>query len=372
MCLQFIPIGKIERAECSFLLEVDQNAQSMLVHRYCLRNDVHGLSAAFYSRPCADGREIAEVIKIIEDLEALFVHARSEQIGRKTGTAADHLQELDLGSHLLEEHQIDHVRNINTGVHHINADGDLRHTAAHLELFDQCQVALYMAVDQLAEIHAKLGIDLLEALNDFDCFDMAGCKNDGLAQRIAAVNLQTVLHQIAQHGINSAEVEDISTNMLSFDLCAGEVDVFFIRISKAVLKGLLFFFSQIIIFDAAAHLIRGLIQYGEAHKIFILNGFFQFIGKVGLAVLQLEGIISALVFLAARGRSQADHQRIEIVEQRAIFFKDGAVRFIDDDQIESAHAKLAGIVIDQIDHGLIGRKDDACVGVPVKAAAGIQ
>ena len=63
----------------------------MLIHLYRLRNNVHGLSAAFYSRPSAGGGEITEVVKITEDLEALLVHARAEQIERKTGTAADHL-----------------------------------------------------------------------------------------------------------------------------------------------------------------------------------------------------------------------------------------------------------------------------------------
>ena len=201
---------------------------------------------------------------------------------------------------------------------------------------------------------------------------MARSKDDGLAQRICAIYLQAILHQIAQHGVDGTEVDDVSANMSAFNLCTGEVDVFFISIGKTVLKGLLFFFSQIIVEDAAAHLIRGLVQHGEANKILIVNGFFQFIGKVRLAVLQLEGIVGALVFLAARGRSQTDHQRIEIVEQRAVFLEDGAVRFIDDDQIKSAHTEFTGIVIDQIDHGLIGRKDNTCVGVPVKTAAGIQ
>ena len=160
--------------------------------------------------------------------------------------------------------------------------------------------------------------------------------------------------------------------MTRFNLRSFEVDLFFLHLCKAILPGSLFFLGQIVVADAATHLVCGLVQHRKAHQIFIFNRLFQFVGKVRLAVLQLEGIVSALVFFAAWSCSQTDHQRIEIIEQCTVLLEDRAVRFVDDNQIKTTNAEFPGIIVHQIDHRLVGGEDHAGVDVAVQAAAGIQ
>ena len=227
-----------------------------------------------------------------------------------------------------------------------------------------------MAVDELAEVHTQFRINLLEALDDLLGLNMAGGKDDGFAQRVAAVYLQAVLHQVVQHGVDGAQVDDALAELSAFNFRAGKVDA--VVVGERILEGRLFFLSQVVIANAAAHFVGGLVLHGEAHKILILNGRFQLVGEIRLAVFQLEGVVGALVFLAAGRGGQADHQRVEIVEQRAVFLENGAVRFVDDDQIKAPDAEFPRVVVDQIDHGLVGGKDHAGVCVAVQAAAGIE
>ena len=342
----------------------------MLIEHNRLRNNTIRCAAALHGRPCAGGGEIAEVVVVVENQEALLIQSRPEQIRRKAGAATDHLQKFDLGAHLLEEHQIDDVGHVDAGVHHVYADGDLRHSAAHLELLDQGEIALHMAVDELTEIHTQLRVNLLKALDDLLRLNMAGGKDDGFAQCVAAFHLQAVFHQIVQHRVDGAQVDDALAELSALDFRAGKVDA--VVIGKGILKGRLFFLGQVVIANAAAHFVGGLVLYGEAHQIFVLNGRFQLVGEIRLAVFQLEGVVGALVFLAAGCGGQADHQRVEIVEQRAVFLENGAVRFVDDNQVKASDAEFPRVVIDQIDHGLVGGKDHAGICVAVQAAAGIE
>ncbi|MFR5786094.1 MAG: hypothetical protein ACLUHE_02465 [Christensenellales bacterium] len=102
---------------------------------------------------------------------------------------------------MLEEYQIDNVGHVDAGIHHINADGDLRHAAAHLELLDQREIVLHTAVDQLTEIHPPLRINLLESLDNLLRLNVALQANMTVFPISASPpsSLQTVLHQVVQH-----------------------------------------------------------------------------------------------------------------------------------------------------------------------------
>src|SRR4051794_36668456 len=74
------------------------------------------------------GQVLAEVFEVaaeVEDVEVLLVLPWSEQIGSQAGASSDHLPELGLRSHQLEEHQIDDFRNVDAGVEHVDRDRDV-------------------------------------------------------------------------------------------------------------------------------------------------------------------------------------------------------------------------------------------------------
>ena len=112
-----------------------------------------------------------------------------------------------------------------------------------------------MAIDQLAEIKSQMGIESLEALHNFFCFHVTGGKNDGFSQLIAAINFQTVFHQIIQHHIDGAQINifssaygssiNNSTTIIN-RLVAG------ITAGKRIFKIFLFLVAQFIIMNASA------------------------------------------------------------------------------------------------------------------------
>src|SRR5262245_37925185 len=64
-------------------------------------------------------RVLVEELKIaapVEDVEELLVPAWSEQVGAQACPAADHLPELGLRSHRLEEDEVDELRHVDAGV----------------------------------------------------------------------------------------------------------------------------------------------------------------------------------------------------------------------------------------------------------------
>lgn len=71
------------------------------------------------------GSEIPEVIVIVENEKTLLVVAGTENVLRQTRAAADHLKELDFGAHCFEKDQVERVGNIDSGIEHIDAHGNL-------------------------------------------------------------------------------------------------------------------------------------------------------------------------------------------------------------------------------------------------------
>ena len=86
----------------------------------------------------------------------------------------------------------------------------------------------------------------------------------------------------------------------------------------------------------------------------------------------MEDIIGALILFITWCSGQADHQRIEIVKKCTIFIEHTAVSFINDDQVEAPDAEFPRIIVDQVDHGLIGREDNAGIRITIHASARID
>ena len=70
--------------------------------------------------------EELQVLAVVEEVEELLVLAGAEQVRAEPRAAADHLPELGLRAHQLEEDQVDHFRHVDAGVEHVHRDGDVR------------------------------------------------------------------------------------------------------------------------------------------------------------------------------------------------------------------------------------------------------
>ena len=101
------------------------------------------------------------------------------------------------------------------------------------------------------------------------------------------------------------------------------------------------------------------------HQEAVVDGLVEAVGVGGHAVLEIEQPVGVVVDLVLGRRGQADQQRVELVEDRAVLLVDRAVRLVDDDQVEVARAESALAVVglvDQAHHRRIGRDVDPAVG----------
>ena len=69
--------------------------------------------------------EELQILAVVEDVEAFLVLPRAEEVGTETRAAPEHLPELRLGAHQLEENNIHDFRDIDTGIEHIDRDSDM-------------------------------------------------------------------------------------------------------------------------------------------------------------------------------------------------------------------------------------------------------
>ena len=60
--------------------------------------------------------------------------------------------------------------------------------------------------------------------------------------------------------------------------------------------------------------------------------------------LEVEEVVGVDVDLVLRRRGQADEEAVEVVEDRAVLLVDGAVRLVDDDEVEVADAEATRAV----------------------------
>ena len=107
-------------------------------------------------------------------------------------------------------------------------------------------------------------------------------------------------------------------------------------------------------------------RHGHAagrHQVAVGHSLVQAVGIGWDVELQVEQPVGVAVDFVARRGGQADQHRVEIVKDGAVFLVDGAVRFVDHDQVEVAGAKAplaAGCLVDQAHHGRVrGHVDTA-------------
>ena len=146
--------------------------------------------------------EIFKVAAVIEDKETTLVHIRpvdpihAGETLAQTGPAADHLPELRLGPHFLKEHQIDAFRHVDAGIHHIHRHGDMRGFIRLFKVVDHGLRIAVVANDPLGKFAAILRVEFIEPLQNKLGVTLVLSKYDRFTEPVAALHLNTPLHQI--------------------------------------------------------------------------------------------------------------------------------------------------------------------------------
>lgn len=140
--------------------------------------------------------EVVEVVAKIEDPEVLFVLPRPEQVWAQPGAAADHLPELDLRIHRLKKHQIHHLRHVDAGVEHVHRDREVRCIVLDRKFINQTLRVFGEVIDDPRKVPRVLRIVVVETLLDELCVIVVAGKQDRLAQSVATLDFQPLLHQM--------------------------------------------------------------------------------------------------------------------------------------------------------------------------------
>ena len=122
------------------------------------------------------------------------------------------------------------------------------------------------------------------------------------------------------------------------------------------------FWSQLVILDAPVYHLREMTLCLVSHKVSIGYCFIEGIFKVGF-ILQFQQSEGILVYLVTRCCCQTYQQRIEVLEDGSILSKYRPVGFIYDNQVKMPHAELHIILIDVVDHRLVGGEYESSLQV---------
>ena len=120
--------------------------------------------------------EVFKVPAIVKDKETALPGVfpvdliRTDQFRTKACSTPDHLPEFRFGTHFFEEHQVDAFGDVDTRIHHIYGDCDIRRFLCDLEIVnDRLRVGV-VADDTLGKASLIAGIQLVEAFQDeFAC-----------------------------------------------------------------------------------------------------------------------------------------------------------------------------------------------------------
>ena len=193
-------------------------------------------------------------------------------------------------------------------------------------------------------------------------------KDDALAYALSALHLQTVLHQVLQHAVDSVDVEDIVENLLALNVPVLGVSFnspYRLLILPHLLELFFLLCTQVVILDTLFQDEWTTLETLVVDKVTLGNGILQFVGIVGHTLFHLEGLVGALVHLVSWCRCQAHEQSVKVVEDGWILAEDAAVRLVDDNQVKPPHAEGFLVGVDVVNHRLIGRESDAGIGVGV-------
>ena len=345
---QFFPEGDQLLSLIGQILKLIDNLRFQIEYR-ALQSQLVGSSSPFVH---AEKLKVAAQIK---DIKLLFVFAVYKPWAQASAPP-DHLPELGLAHHLFEEHQIQHLRHINTGIQHIYGNSDLRQFFRIRELINGTLGIGHVVVDHLG-ITGQMGIFFAQDLQDFLSMTMVFRKDNRLAQFFAVVDLQAMLHQDMERLADGILIEHPLVQLGRADpfrqfplfICKGVLILFPFRFWKVVIDNA--FFQE---FQLALHL-------QKVHQKTVLYRLGQLIAIGGDPCPQFKDIVGVLVDLILGGGGKTHQGRVKVIENIPVFVVDGAVSLITDDKIKMSRCKQLALLVlhcvDAVHHGLVGGKD---------------
>ena len=227
-------------------------------------------------------------------------------------------------------------------------------------------MVLHLVVYELAVVGTTFRIELMETLHDALGMTMVVGKDNGLANVLAAMHLQSVGHQFGEHVVDGVVVDEIVEYLATLYVA---VVVLVLRNAVErllILPHLLQFLAlcrgEFVVLYAAVYHLRRTVLHLVWHKILIGNSLLEAILKVRL-VVEFEQSERVAVNLVARSGSKTNKQRVEILEYGVILTEHATMCLIDNDKVEVSYRELHGHGIYIVYHRLIGREDEACVKI---------
>src|SRR6266436_6330168 len=121
---------------------------------------------------------------MVEDSEFRFVATRAKELLAPTCAPPDHLPKFNLGFYGFGEDKIDDLRHVDTGVEHVDRNGDRQFVTRILELVYQCLGARLIVVDDLAEPAPILRIEFVKYFVKQNRVAMVAREDDGFPESL--------------------------------------------------------------------------------------------------------------------------------------------------------------------------------------------
>ena len=306
--------------------------------------------------------EVLQVLAVVEEVEELLVLARPEQVRAQARAAPEHLPELGLRAHQLEEDQVHDLGDVDAGVEHVHRDRDVRRLVLGREVVDQALRVLGLEGDDARELALVVRVVGVEPLGDELGVVLVLGEQDRLAEPVAAGDRQAPRHQVLQDLVHRVLVEQPLVDRLGLH-AVGDVAVL-VPLQRVPLVLLLF--GQLVVPDPLALELQRHRHGLRRHEEPVAHRLVQRVGVGRHAVLEVEQAVGVAVHLVLRRGRQPDQERVEVVEDGAVLLEHRAVRLVDDDQVEVPGAEPplpVARLVDQPHHRRIGRDEHPPLGV---------
>ena len=248
---------------------------------------------------------------------------------------ANHLPEFRFRTHLLEKYQIDALRHIDAGIHHVHRYGNVRFLLCLLEVVDDGLGIGIVTDHPLGECTVILRVQLIESFQNKFCMALILGKDDGFPQAVAPRHFDPPLHQVLQHKINSWLVKH---KFIQF--CRGDELWHHAVLSKILLIPFLVLVRQFIIGNAFFQKLGfnwiGVIRH--QHMILISRRLIV-IGIGGHIVFHLEKVVGIAVHVGFGRSGKPHHHGIKILKNSPVLFENTSVALVNDNEIKMRWGK---------------------------------
>ena len=198
--------------------------------------------------------------------------------------------------------------------------------------------------DDSGEVTGELGVGEVEPLGDELGVLLGLGEDDRLAEPVTAGDLVALHHQRLEDLVDGVLVEQEPVELLGTDLAG--------RAVLAPVEGIplvLLVLGEVVVLDAGAQELGADADALGWDQVTGVDGFVEGVVVGGDAVLEVEEPVGVVVDLVLGRRGEADEERVEVVEDRAVLGVDRAVGLVDDDEVEVAGPEAAVAVVDLID-----------------------